>query len=102
KHEMIKDVTLKLGLKHFLEKPKSRGGKMNPINTKWAKDNVLPIIIENVQIIEDFDEMENFFNENVWFLGRLDWDKDYVSYDAEDRKSTRLNSSHVSISYAVF
>src|SRR5699024_607292 len=83
KHEMIKDVTLKIGLKHFLEKPKSRGGKMNPINTKWAKDNVLPIIIENDQIIEEFDEMEIFFNEHVWFLGRLFWDKDYVSYDED-------------------
>src|SRR5699024_12048671 len=29
-------------------------------------------------------------------------DDDAVAHDAEDRKSTRLNSSHVSISYAVF
>src|SRR5699024_11646803 len=27
---------------------------------------------------------------------------EYLSEDARDRKSTRLNSSHVSISYAVF
>src|SRR5271154_7642523 len=31
--------------------------------------------------------------------GNLNWD---VQRDAADRKSTRLNSSHMSISYAVF
>src|SRR5699024_12840264 len=32
----------------------------------------------------------------------ISFSDDFVSYVARDRKSTRLNSSHVSISYAVF
>src|SRR5699024_3918339 len=31
-----------------------------------------------------------------------EWNNSYVSVKVKDRKSTRLNSSHVSISYAVF
>src|SRR5690625_8029478 len=30
------------------------------------------------------------------------WDKNNIKVSLEDRKSTRLNSSHVAISYAVF
>src|SRR5690625_7088308 len=31
-----------------------------------------------------------------------DWKPDVIAIDVDDRKSTRLNSSHVAISYAVF
>src|SRR5699024_11482076 len=48
------------------------------------------------------------FNQSAW-EGMQDWaeendlGEDSVAYyQSEDRKSTRLNSSHVSISYAVF
>src|SRR5689334_23444516 len=34
--------------------------------------------------------------------GRLDWSASAMSFDIADRKSTRLNSSHSSTSYAVF
>src|SRR5699024_11549725 len=33
---------------------------------------------------------------------KINGDADFWDYREEDRKSTRLNSSHVSISYAVF
>src|SRR5699024_12660850 len=39
------------------------------------------------------------YEDNI--LGKLS-DSRYATLDAQDRKSTRLNSSHVSISYAVF
>src|SRR5690348_17753602 len=35
-----------------------------------------------------------------WASGK--WDKIRTNFDSRDRKSTRLNSSHPSISYAVF
>src|SRR5438477_11552578 len=34
--------------------------------------------------------------------GNFNWDGTQGPWKAEDRKSTRLNSSHMSISYAVF
>src|SRR3712207_6916957 len=43
--------------------------------------------------------------ENVWRFMRDNWLSNRVSPSAEaiaDRKSTRLNSSHANISYAVF
>src|SRR5699024_11711232 len=39
---------------------------------------------------------------NVWTLGALPSMNDQQKPNTLDRKSTRLNSSHVSISYAVF
>src|SRR6266496_5295986 len=38
----------------------------------------------------------------VGFAGSLVFQDPKGTYEAEDRKSTRLNSSHVEISYAVF
>src|SRR5256885_9864525 len=35
-------------------------------------------------------------------LGKQQWQLHQLAYGAEDRKSTRLNSSHLVISYAVF
>src|SRR5690349_22520748 len=39
--------------------------------------------------------------DDEWFMGRVIEDYNHDSLK-EDRKSTRLNSSHVEISYAVF
>src|SRR5699024_3802840 len=73
KKEIVKDVETQLSLQHFLEKPKSRGYQTNPMGTKWAKKNVLPIIIDNVQITEDIEEIKQFFYTRIWFMGRDDW-----------------------------
>lgn len=74
--EVVKETTIKLGLKHFIEVPSSRGHKMNPFPSKWARKYVLPMIAELVIPITDYDEMENFFNAHVFFMGRRDWDRD--------------------------
>src|SRR5437870_10679723 len=42
------------------------------------------------------------FEANTPYLYSAYEDEDEVRPDARDRKSTRLNSSHVAISYAVF
>src|SRR5699024_11407538 len=47
-----------------------------------------------------FKNTENYVNQKQWIQF---WKKAMkLDYDPKDRKSTRLNSSHVSISYAVF
>jgi hypothetical protein len=75
RYEVIKETAFKFGLKHFIEVPSSRGHKMNPISSKWAKKNVLPLIAELVIPITDFDDMKNFFRTSVFFMGRRDWDR---------------------------
>src|SRR5690625_123126 len=45
-----------------------------------------------LKIIDDFRSSENFYKYKA----------EVISIDTLDRKSTRLNSSHVAISYAVF
>src|SRR6266496_4750368 len=54
------------------------------------------------QILVVFDQVEDFLNLEFLSLGvgALDVFGEFVL--AQDRKSTRLNSSHVEISYAVF
>lgn len=71
--EIIKEATKKLGLKHFLQVPSSRGHKMNPFSSKWSRQHVLPTVIQYVKTITDYDEMESFFNNHVFFFGRRDW-----------------------------
>src|SRR5690625_3005183 len=60
---------------------------------------------------EKYVEMRDFYNmKNVFFLEETSrWSyiiknakQDDIAIKIEDRKSTRLNSSHVAISYAVF
>src|SRR3712207_7119504 len=48
--------------------------------------------------------VEDYSDEEIWALNRggHDAQKVYAAYAAADRKSTRLNSSHANISYAVF
>src|SRR5690625_5116557 len=60
-------------------------------------------VIEDTEIT--FEEIETAFTrevavlvDGVTKLGKIK----YISKEALDRKSTRLNSSHVAISYAVF
>src|SRR5207253_11158917 len=49
-------------------------------------------------VIQHFKTLGYEFGEHRWYGTVLDFDKAAI----EDRKSTRLNSSHVAISYAVF
>src|SRR5207249_12182612 len=62
---------------------------------------VLPAVAEVGQAVTGCIVLRNTGKEawtgsHVWLLARI------AQNDAADRKSTRLNSSHVSISYAVF
>jgi|SRR5690625_3995530 len=77
KEEIIKKVVIDLGLKHFLNVPSSRGLKMTAFGSKWSKENVLPVVIENVKGIDDYDAMKEFFYNNFFFFGRRDWDWGY-------------------------
>src|SRR5262245_1385390 len=66
-------------------------GTTRLIRPRTAKDQVLnPIVLP-----EDFDSGDNFFAQDVR-LSR------FIQFNEKDRKSTRLNSSHLGISYAVF
>src|SRR5690554_4773833 len=73
-------------------------GKTAALNTEFAKRNVKPIAI-SVDGVESHNKWIGDINEtqnvSVQFPIIADEDK-------KDRKSTRLNSSHVRISYAVF
>src|SRR5690606_40677813 len=49
------------------------------------------------------DEFKIFTNINSTIVDPKQFDeRSFVDFSGEDRKSTRLNSSHVKISYAVF
>src|SRR3712207_7919164 len=59
------------------------------------------------ELIEPFNKKDITLTDATTFAGDLEWDSlivmDFVaSVEDEDRKSTRLNSSHANISYAVF
>src|SRR5699024_12110695 len=55
---------------------------------------------EDIPAGEQIEIMENFRREGkIRYYGCSNWSTERMK---EDRKSTRLNSSHVSISYAVF
>src|SRR5690606_41499286 len=84
---------------------RSLTGRIEPSANKNAVLPVLcatllsdaPITLRNVPEITDVLRIVDFFGE----LGStVQWDKQ--AKVLEDRKSTRLNSSHVKISYAVF
>lgn len=74
KQEIDKEVACRLGLKHFLEVPSSRGEKMKILSSKWARKYVIPIIVERVLAMDDYDEVQEFFKNAVFFCGRRDWD----------------------------
>src|SRR5699024_237391 len=93
--------------------------KCPPCGGKRLDQNVLPSKINGLDIAE-FTHLS--IDEAMTFIQKLESSKaqfiispllrqleslsyiglNYLTLDREDRKSTRLNSSHVSISYAVF
>src|SRR5699024_11522166 len=62
------------------------------INQDTSKEDAIEDVLSTFNLYEDYDEFELEITFN---------DDTQLEYE-EDRKSTRLNSSHVSISYAVF
>src|SRR5690606_41645630 len=68
--------------------------------------DALPIYYETIRIRIAFHPQEERFEvANPAIRRDADWIQDVADVfapDARDRKSTRLNSSHVKISYAVF
>ena len=66
-----KKIALKLGLKHYIENPSSRGTMMNVFNHKGYKKHFIPYLEKEIVKINDFDEMQKFFD--CYFLaGRRD------------------------------
>src|SRR5436305_12006190 len=49
-----------------------------------------------------FDDVKTIYDLDAPASGRIGVEQIYSDYRKGDRKSTRLNSSHVRISYAVF
>src|SRR5207249_12051902 len=62
----------------------------------------VPINQGNVRSYVDYICRRYDVNEHDRFSQQFDLTFDLSAHDLIDRKSTRLNSSHVSISYAVF
>src|SRR5207249_8366646 len=57
--------------------------------------------LETVKSLEELRGIEGNASRAYFDLFRR-WNRSELPFDGRDRKSTRLNSSHVSISYAVF
>src|SRR5699024_3803433 len=70
----------KFGLNHFKEVPSSRGYKIGVIS-KWAQENILPVIAKDVLELTTFDEVKKYFKENCFFFGRNDWERSCYSND---------------------
>lgn len=66
-----KQIALKLGLKHFLENPESRGSEMHAFESKGYKKYLIPYLENEVAAIKEFDEMQEFF-AGYFFAGRRD------------------------------
>src|SRR5699024_11345355 len=88
--EMAKEVTIHNQLNQIQEKSDKVMSNMQSILNTQGK--MLEENAENLQaiLINGHEEMEKSNNKTVKAVQEI------------DRKSTRLNSSHVSISYAVF
>src|SRR5699024_11260187 len=91
--EMAKEVTIHNQLNQIQEKSDKVMSNMQSILNTQGK--MLEENAENLQaiLINGHEEMEKSNNKTV---------KAVQEMQKSDRKSTRLNSSHVSISYAVF
>src|SRR3712207_8175308 len=59
-----------------------------------------PADYPGVTLTQDPDVLDTWFSSGLWPFSTLGWPDD--TEDLRDRKSTRLNSSHANISYAVF
>src|SRR6266480_5765480 len=62
-----------------------------------------PIVQASFDDETDLDDFDPLFKDNGgWAAPPADWGDPENALSRRDRKSTRLNSSHMSISYAVF
>src|SRR5690625_5329538 len=88
-------------------------GRYNPVSTSRAgvdlpkSDNKIAVIYSSGMILPEmaqspFSTSSGITPENVQKQFERALDDDNVKAIVLDRKSTRLNSSHVAISYAVF
>src|SRR5690625_6597185 len=61
-----------------------------------------PVVVRPIPATEDGESFELVMGERRWRAARRAGLSSIPSIIREDRRSTRLNSSHVAISYAVF
>jgi len=80
KNDIVIKYAFKFGLNHFKEVPSSRGYKIGVIS-KWARENILPVIAKDVLELTTFDEVKKYFKENCFFFGRNDWERSCYSND---------------------
>src|SRR5690625_5616753 len=88
-----------------------------PVKTTYPHDETTEQLIQDINVLNNADAHNSELALNQSVFGRayeliyrtedthfieIDVKEAFVIYDATDRKSTRLNSSHVAISYAVF
>ncbi|WP_374724204.1 hypothetical protein [Calidifontibacillus erzurumensis] len=66
--KVMDDFAKKLGLKHFIEVPESRGHKMDLFDTKLAKQTVKRIA-EDIIPMTVFDDVRDYFNRYAFFRG---------------------------------
>src|SRR5699024_11475132 len=74
-------------------------------NMPWYGGSTLLYTLENVQVDSDYNHVDSRFPVQWVTRPQSDDYHDYRGYAgkvAGDRKSTRLNSSHISLSYAVY
>src|SRR6266704_4541780 len=69
-------------------------------------DDVLAIVDRGLEKLPSYLDLYRKAIKQAWTPDELDFSRDRAEWEflspETDRKSTRLNSSHVSISYAVF
>src|SRR5699024_12256233 len=68
----------------------------NVFSVKWIKSDFMPVLVECRGKVSLQANVWKAVILTIWIAGFL------LILIRQDRKSTRLNSSHVSISYAVF
>lgn len=75
-----KEIALKLGLKHYMENPKSRSSEMNAFSSKGYQKHFIPYLEQEIVNITDYEEMKKFFDCYFLVGRRDDFHKSYSNY----------------------
>lgn len=80
KEKVIKDYAMRLGLQYFKENqcPDAVGYKTTTFSKKsFFYKNVLPTIVSDVKRLSTYEEVETYFKDRIFFIGRNDGDKKF-------------------------